>query len=116
VRRGAVTGTDVSNGPLTIKPAPLLQFDAPSMTSGPDFATEVNGDPWDMNDEGDIFTSADLYRKPHDFSTPDPYFANGELYGTVGRYNLSGQAASAIPLFISRSDRTIPLIPPNTNT
>jgi hypothetical protein len=109
VRRGAVTGSDVSNGPLTIKPAPLLQFDAPSMTSGPDFATEVNGDPWDMNDDDDIFTSADLYRKPHDFSTPDPYFANGELYGTVGRYNLSGQAAFSDPFVYLKVRQNYPI-------
>ena len=87
VRRGATTNSDVSNGPLTIRAAPLLHIDAPSMTSGPDYATVELGNPWDMNDSSDIFTSSDLYRKPHDFATPCPCFADGELYGTVGRYD-----------------------------
>lgn len=87
VRRASYSASNVSNGPLTIRPAPMLDFDAPSMTSGPDYATDVLGHPWDMNDASDIFTSADLYRKPHDFAAPCPCFANGELYGTVGRYD-----------------------------
>jgi hypothetical protein len=42
-------------GPLTIKPAPELSIQAPSMTSGPDYATEEVGDPWDMNNSEDIW-------------------------------------------------------------
>jgi len=104
VRRGATTDSDVSNGPLTIKPAPLLQIDAPSMTSGPDFATEVLSNPWDMNDETDIFTNPD-FRQPHDFAAPCPCFANGELYGTVGRYDPADMAGFSDPfvyLFVNR--------------
>lgn len=34
--------------------APLLVVIAPSYTSGPDFATTVLGDPWDMNNSADV--------------------------------------------------------------
>jgi hypothetical protein len=109
VRRGAITGSDVSNGSLTIRPAPLLQFDAPSMISGSDFATEVNGNPWDMNDETDIFTSADLYRKPHDFSGSCPCFANGELYGNVGRYDSLDPSEFGDPFVYLRVKQNYPI-------
>jgi hypothetical protein len=84
---GTAVSTDMSSGALTIQGAPLLALDNPSMTSGPDFATEVMGNPWDMNDSSDIFTSSDLFRFPHDFQAPCPCFANGEMYGTVGRFD-----------------------------
>jgi hypothetical protein len=43
-----------SPGPLVINTAPQIQITAPSMTSGPDFATTVLGDPWDMSNQQDI--------------------------------------------------------------
>jgi hypothetical protein len=109
VRRGATTSSDVSNGPLTIKSAPLLQIDSPSMTSGPDFATEVNGNPWDMNDNTDIFTSADFYRPPHDFAGSCPCFANGELYGTVGRYDSIDPAGFSDPFIYLKVRQNYPI-------
>ncbi len=109
VRSGATTASGVSNGPLTIQPAPLLQIDAPSMTSGPDYATDVLGHPWDMSDASSIFTSADLYRKPHDFAAPCPCFANGELYGTVGRYDPADPSDSGDPFVYLNVKRTNPI-------
>jgi hypothetical protein len=41
-------------GPLTIKPAPIVDITAPSRTSGDDYATEEMGNPWDMSDSADI--------------------------------------------------------------
>ena len=88
-RRDATASSDMSDGALTIQGAPLLSLDSPSMTSGPDYATVELGNPWDMNDSSDIFTSLDSYRPPHDFdpATQCPCFANGEMYGTVGRFS-----------------------------
>ncbi len=45
---------DYSSGPLTIVAAPILDFSAPSMTSGEDYATAVWQDPWDMDSWNDI--------------------------------------------------------------
>jgi hypothetical protein len=45
---------DYSSGPLTIVSAPILDFTAPSMTSGEDYATIVRQDPWDMDSWNDI--------------------------------------------------------------
>jgi hypothetical protein len=90
VRRGATTASGMSNGALTVAGAPVLDFTTTSMTSGPDYATVELGSPWDMSDSNSIFTKDDFYRKPHDFAPSDPQcpcFANGEMYGTVGRYD-----------------------------
>jgi hypothetical protein len=73
-------GGDYSDGPLTIVPAPILRFSAPSMTSGDDYATVELGDPWDMSNEGDII-GLDWTR--HHIAAPCPCFATGELYGTT---------------------------------
>jgi hypothetical protein len=40
--------------PLEIRQAPILTFQKPSPTSGPDYATEVNGDSWGMASAQDI--------------------------------------------------------------
>jgi len=40
--------------PLEIRPAPILTFQRPSMFSGPDYASEVVGDPWGMSNSQDI--------------------------------------------------------------
>jgi len=42
-------------GPLTIMAAPQISIQAPSMTSGPDYAAEVVGDPWDMSNSEDVW-------------------------------------------------------------
>ncbi|MEM8493356.1 MAG: thrombospondin type 3 repeat-containing protein [Pseudomonadota bacterium] len=39
---------------ITISAKPEVAIHAPSMTSGPDYATEVLGNPWDMNSADDI--------------------------------------------------------------
>ena len=80
VRHGNITASDLSNGPLTIKPAPIIHFDAPSMTSGPDYATVEMGNPWDMNDSSDIKAGS---RWMHDLQSPCPCFSNGELTATT---------------------------------
>jgi hypothetical protein len=105
-RSGAESSTDMSSGPLTIQGAPLLVIDSPSMTSGPDYATEVLGNPWDMNDSSDIFTSADLYRQPHDFQAPCPCFSNGEMYGTVGRFSANDPFDTGDPFVYLRVSYT----------
>jgi hypothetical protein len=102
VQRGAQLASDLSPGALTILPAPLIAFDNPSMTSGPDYATEVWGNPWDMNDDSDIFTAADLHRGPHDFVAPCPCFADGELYGTVARLDPDNAAEFGDPFVYLR--------------
>ncbi len=109
VRRASYSASDVSDGPLTIKPAPMLDFTAPSMTSGPDYATEVLGNPWDMNDDSDIFTATDLYRKPHDFVAPCPCFGSGELYGTVQRLDPIIPAGFSDPYVYLRVSRNNPV-------
>ena len=82
VRRGASSASDMSSGPVTIKPAPVLNINAPSMTSGPDYATAELGNPWDMSDDSDIVHQT---WTTHDFVAPCPCFENGELTGTVQR-------------------------------
>ncbi len=51
--------SDYSNGPLTIVEAPILNFTAPSMTSGEDYATTVMHNPWDMDSWNDILGGGD---------------------------------------------------------
>lgn len=43
-----------SQTPVTIDAPPILTIDKPSRTSGPDFATDVLGNAWDMSDDTDI--------------------------------------------------------------
>lgn len=43
-----------SPGPLVLNTPPVARIEAPSMTSGPDYASLEKGNPWDMNDEQDI--------------------------------------------------------------
>jgi len=43
-----------STGPVVINRPPIVDITAPSMTSGPDYATVVAGNPWDMNGPTDI--------------------------------------------------------------
>ena len=82
VRRGGASA--VSNGPLTIQGAPVVQIDSPSMTSGPDYATTELGNPWDMNDSSDIKS---LSWTTHDFNSAGPVFSDGQLNGVVARYD-----------------------------
>ena len=109
VRRASFSASDLSDGPLTIKPAPMLDFDAPSMTSGPDYAAEVMGNSWDMNDDSDIFTSVDFARPPHDFVPPCPCFSNGELYGTVQRIDPATPPEYSDPFVYLHVGRTKPI-------
>jgi hypothetical protein len=50
---GAGNG-DYSSGPLTVVETPILDFTAPSVTSGEDYATAVVGDAWDMDGWNDV--------------------------------------------------------------
>lgn len=45
-----------SSGPLTVVPAPILDFSVPSMTSGEDYATAVVDNPWDMDGWNDVLS------------------------------------------------------------
>lgn len=109
VRRGATTTSDVSSGPLKISSAVLLDFTAPSMTSGPDYATVELSSTWDMSDSNSIFTSADLSRFPHDFAAPCPCFANGEMYGTVGRFDNQDVPSMGDPFVYLRVNHNQPI-------
>ncbi|HEY4689896.1 MAG TPA: hypothetical protein VIK33_11320, partial [Anaerolineae bacterium] len=84
IRSGSVNASDLSDGVLTIKAAPIVRIDAPSMTSGPDYATVALGrpgnpsNPWDMNDISDIRNDPGWsWWEIHDLSNLT--FANGEL-------------------------------------
>jgi hypothetical protein len=50
-------GGDYSDGLLTIVPAPILQFTAPSIFSGDDYATTELNNPWDMDSWDDVLSS-----------------------------------------------------------
>ncbi len=54
VSRSGSSSTATSAGSWTFKAAPLAEIVAPSYTSGPDFATTVVGNPWDMNGVDDV--------------------------------------------------------------
>jgi hypothetical protein len=77
---GVAASSDLSQGPLTIKSAPIIHFDAPSMTSGPDYATVEMGNSWDMTDSSDIKSPSWTIK---DLQLPCPCFSNGELYATT---------------------------------
>jgi hypothetical protein len=68
-----------------------------------------------MSDSTSIFTAADLYRKPHDFyPDPDPTkqcpcFANGEMYGTVGRYDSQDSSEFGDPFVYLHVSRNKPI-------
>ncbi len=100
VRRGGAS--DVSDGPLKIKAAPMMHIDAPSMSSGPDYATEYLGNPWDMADESDI--RPDDWTR-HDFELPCPCFNGGELDGVVGRFDTKDPATTSDPFVYLSFDR-----------
>lgn len=104
VRRGGAG--DMSNGPLTIKPAPRLRIDAPSMTSGPDYATVERGNPWDMNDASDIESAGWTV---HDFVSPCPCFSNGELTGVVRRLDSNTTPGFGDPFVYLKISRTRPI-------
>ncbi|MGH2592574.1 MAG: hypothetical protein ACRDGG_03590 [Anaerolineae bacterium] len=90
-RGGSAVASDLSDGALTIKAAPIVRIDAPSMTSGPDYATTVLGNPWDMNGPTDLklvgggWTIHDLSECSPGATPPTPCFSNGELHATTGR-------------------------------
>jgi len=83
-RGGATQASGLSNGALTIKPAPIVRIDAPNMTSGSDYATDVLGNPWDMSDLTDLRLIGGGWTI-HDLAAPCPCFSNGEMYATTGR-------------------------------
>ncbi|RRR72212.1 MAG: hypothetical protein EI684_10435 [Candidatus Viridilinea halotolerans] len=66
-------GTSGWIGPLTITPAPIVTFAKPSMTSGPDYATSVLGQPWDMTSSSQIVTPG----SPYPQTLAEQSFTNG---------------------------------------
>ena len=55
------TGTPICTGtPLEIRKAPIVSIQKPSMTSGPDYSTQVVGNSWDMSDPGDVTYMNDI--------------------------------------------------------
>jgi hypothetical protein len=60
---------------LEIRKAPILTIQKPSMYSGPDYATEIVGDPWGMANAGDFILMNDI---------PSSSFANGLWDATSG--------------------------------
>ncbi|HJW29674.1 MAG TPA: hypothetical protein VJ508_10610, partial [Saprospiraceae bacterium] len=106
VKHNAVPqASNVSQGALTIQAAPIIKFDAPSMTSGPDYATVELGNPWDMKDSGDI-----LQTQPwliHDLQPTCPCFNNGDLGATT--VDNTGKTGSSDPFVFLNVDRTRPI-------
>ncbi len=68
---GAVT---CANSQLEIRQAPILVFHKPSFYSGPDYASQVVGDPWGMSNAQDV-------QKASNFSSLS--FNNGILQGVT---------------------------------
>jgi hypothetical protein len=76
---GCATTKAVSEwtGPLTVVSTPVVSFAKPSMTSGADYATTELGNPWDMNDAGDIITPG----PPYPQTIANGSFSNGIFSG-----------------------------------
>jgi hypothetical protein len=55
----SASGTSMCSD-LTIHKAPILQFQKPSYFSGPDYATNVVGNSWGMDGQGDIESAYDI--------------------------------------------------------
>ena len=61
---------------LDIRAPPMVTIQAPSFTSGEDYATTVVGNAWDMNSSADIASFYDV---------AFPGFSNGQLTGLAGK-------------------------------
>lgn len=116
VKRGGVTqASDLSDGALTIQPAPIVRIDAPSMTSGPDYATVELGNPWNMDDQTDLkligggWTIHDLQECAPGAALPAPCFSNGELYATTGRLDPDVPAGFSDPFVYLNVDPQAPI-------
>ncbi|MDW8103271.1 MAG: hypothetical protein RMK30_10420 [Anaerolineae bacterium] len=66
-------------GPLTIVQAPVIRILAPSMFSGPDYATTELGNPWDMSDSADVITPG----PPYPQTLANSAFINGSFCATA---------------------------------
>jgi len=62
---------------IRIDAPPMLDFSAPSVTSGVDYATAELGNPWDMNNSSDVEDLHDIYGVA---------YQNGKLTGTMKTY------------------------------
>ncbi len=51
--------------PVIVKGAPILQFTAPSMTSGADYAAESLNNPWDFNSSADLGSTLNLLNESY---------------------------------------------------
>ena len=92
----ATVNTDLagySAFPATISQMPQLRFMNPSYTSGPDFATEVRGNPWDMNGMDDIQGFRNI---------TDYHFADGKLYLENTNWDPSIELAVGTPINTDR--------------
>ena len=84
---------------ITINGKPHLKFTNPSYTSGPDYATEVIGNPWDMNQSADI---SNAYDPVNQTNFLNPVFTNGYFLCYSGpNPNPGGQPHSDVKLFMN---------------
>lgn len=71
----ATRGASAWVGPLTVAEQPIVIFAKPSMTSGPDYATDELGQPWDMAGGDDVVTPG----PPYPQTLADVSFSDGVL-------------------------------------
>ncbi len=78
MNRGLSENTSIDfsaySAPITILAAPILEFTAPSMTSGADYATTEIGIPWDMTSSACIKSYSEI---------TVPVFSNGVMTATA---------------------------------
>lgn len=89
--QAAGTGNVLQTLTLPVNATPQLRITAPSYISGPDYATEQLGNPWDMSDPADVTATKAL--NSNSFS-----FANGIFSATSVQQNDTCQIATgAVP-------------------
>jgi hypothetical protein len=93
-------GGSVGNSTFRVNAPPTLQITDPDETGGQDFASSVLGNPWDMNDGGDIGTVA----QDHLISRT---FSGGQFHGV----------SDGVPVAISQDGIPVgdPIVYPLTN-
>jgi hypothetical protein len=78
-----------SSFPVTVNQMPQLRFTDPSYTSGPDFATEMRHNPWDMNGPDDVYRFRNI---------TDYHFADGLLFLDNTNWDPSVEMAVGTPI------------------
>lgn len=66
------------SGLIRIGQPPVLEFTAPSFTSGEDYATAQLGNPWDMSDAADVYATAQI---------TSPQISGGQFTGVTAPPN-----------------------------